>query len=397
MVLIVTQPPACASQIDVIRSGWHSPRKEREVAGQCIPDPRGGHENEYYFPTRVWVMADMRITAVTCVKNEGPFLLEWIAFNRIIGVTDFLFYSNDCSDATDRLLDRLQEHGVVAHLPNPATNRNYQMQALKASRRHPLVKHADWVWIADVDEFLNIHVGDHTLPALIDACGNPQAISVTFQFMANNGIEEFVDTPVITQFQHSHNPDIWGADTAIEVKSLVRRDFPTEYFGAHRPFHDDEKAKPKWTDGSGRQVPPPFRKAAGKRRIRAFPARDARRFATLNHYALRSLDSYLVKNDRGDVNREHRAFDDSYWRERNDPAYHDDSILRYVAPLQAEMARLMALDGVADLHAEAVALHKAKRDALLAQDSYQHMREQLRNAAPFSDAETAILKELAGA
>ena len=34
----------------------------------------------------------MRITALTCVKNEGPFLLEWIAFNRIIGVTDFLFY-----------------------------------------------------------------------------------------------------------------------------------------------------------------------------------------------------------------------------------------------------------------------------------------------------------------
>jgi hypothetical protein len=33
----------------------------------------------------------MKITAVTCVKNEGPFLLEWIAFNRLLGVTDFLF------------------------------------------------------------------------------------------------------------------------------------------------------------------------------------------------------------------------------------------------------------------------------------------------------------------
>ena len=47
-------------------------------------------------------MADLRITAVTCVKNEGPFLLEWIAFHRIIGVTDFLFYSNDCSDADQK-------------------------------------------------------------------------------------------------------------------------------------------------------------------------------------------------------------------------------------------------------------------------------------------------------
>ncbi len=339
-------------------------------------------------------MADLRITAVTCVKNEGPFLLEWIAFHRIIGVTDFLFYSNDCTDATDRMLDRLQEHGIVTHLPNPATNRNYQMQALKAAKQHKLVKQADWVWIADVDEFINIHVGDHTIPALIKACGDPQAISVTFQFMANGGIEDFADEPVITQFLTSHNPDIWGADTAIEVKSLVRRDFPTEYFGAHRPFHDDSKSKTKWTDGSGRQVPPPFRKAAGKRRIRAFPARDARHHATLNHYALRSLDSYLVKNDRGDVNREHRAFDDSYWRERNDAGHLDDSILRYEKPLRAEMARLMALPGIADLHAEAVALHIAKRDALLAQDSYREMQAQLRAASPYSAAETAIRAEI---
>ncbi|WP_370401728.1 glycosyltransferase family 2 protein [Sulfitobacter sp. JB4-11] len=337
----------------------------------------------------------MRITAVTCVKNEGPFLLEWIAFQRVIGVTDFLFYSNDCTDATDRLLDQLATHGILAHLPNPATNRNYQMQALKDAKKQKVVKQADWVWVADVDEFLNIHVGDHTIPALIAACGDPQAISVTFQFFANNGVEAFEDRPVIEQFQHSHNPDIWCDQTAIEVKSLVRRDFPLSYYGAHRPFHDEEKhPAPQWTDGSGRPVPPRFRKRANKRRIRAFPARHARGHATLNHYALRSLDSYLVKNDRGDVNREHRAFDDSYWRERNDGGFHDPSILRYAEPLKAEMDRLKSMPGVADLHQEAVALHRAKRDALLAQEGYRQMRDQLRAASPFPPVEDALRKEL---
>lgn len=336
----------------------------------------------------------MRITAVTCVKNEGPFLLEWIAYHHLLGVTDFLFYSNDCSDATDLLLDTLEEHGVVAHLPNPATNRNYQMQALKAARRHPLIKQADWVWVADVDEFLNIHVGDHTIPALIEACGNPQAISATFQFMANNGIEAYQDAPVITQFLRSHNPDIWCAETAIEVKSLVRADFPLEYYGAHRPFHDDDKAHPAWTDCSGRHVIGPFRKRANKRRIRAYPAKGARRFATLNHYALRSFDSYLVKNDRGDVNRENRVFDDTYWRERNDIAYFDDSILRYEARLRIEMDRLKALSGVGDLHAEAVRLHQAKRDALLGQETYQMMQAQLRGAPRYAAVETAVRAEL---
>lgn len=338
----------------------------------------------------------MRIAAITCVKNEGPFLLEWIAFNRIIGVSNFLFYSNDCTDGTDLMLDRLQDHGVVTHLPNPATNRNYQMQALKDSAHQAIVKQADWVWVADVDEFLNIHIGDHTIPALIDACGNPMAISVNFQFFANDGIEKFVDRPVISQFLRSHDPDIWCDQTAIEVKSLIRNDFPLQYYGAHRPFHKEASPQqiPSWTDGSGRPVSPRFRKRVNKRRIRAFPAKGARNHATLNHYALRSLDSYLVKNDRGDVNREHRAFDDTYWRERNDSAWFDDSILRYLNPLNAEIERLKALPDIEHLHRQAVTKHCQRRDQLLAQQQYQQMRDKLRTASTLPPGEDELLKEL---
>ena len=339
----------------------------------------------------------MRITAVTCVKNEGPFLLEWIAFHRLLGVTDFLFYSNDCSDATDDLLDALADQGIVRHLPNPAEGRNYQMEALKAAAQEDVVLNADWVWIADVDEFLNIHVGDHTIPALIDACGNPQAISLNFQFFANDGIDEFADKPVIAQFNRSHNPDLWCGESAIEVKSLIRNDFPLQYYGAHRPFFKSKlpkKKRPTWTDGSGRDVPHRFLVAANKRRIRKFPAAGARDYATLNHYALRSLDSYLVKNDRGDVNRENRAFDDTYWRERNDPAWQDTSIHRYLPDLEREMAALMDLPGIGDLHAKAVQLHSAKRDELLAQESYQAMQAQLRAASTLPPQEEAMLREL---
>jgi len=382
--------------IDVIRASCHIFTYKKEVMRHKARKPRGGYERQDrpHFDGR---RDAMRITAVTCVKNEGPFLLEWIAFNRVIGVTDFLFYSNDCTDETDTLLDLLDSHGIVTHLPNPADpdkSRNYQMQALKKARRQKVVKNADWVWVADVDEFLNIHVGDHTIPALIDACGNPQVISVTFQFFGNDGVEGFVDTPVITQFKRSHNPDIWCGDTAIEVKSLVRQDFPLDYYGAHRPFHNEDEVQPTWTDASGRPVPRQFRRRINKRRIRAFPTKGAREFATLNHYALRSLDSYLVKNDRGDVNREFRVFDDTYWRERNDTSFFDDSILRYLPALEREIAALKSLKGVAALHDEAVRQHCLKRDALLQQETYQDMRRQLQNANPYPPIEAEIRAEI---
>ncbi|PIE06463.1 MAG: glycosyl transferase family 2 [Rhodobacterales bacterium] len=335
----------------------------------------------------------MKITAVTCVKNEGPFLLEWIAFNRVIGVSDFLIYSNDCTDASDRILDRLEELGLVTHLPNPAGGRNYQMEALKAAQTHPLVTGADWIWVADVDEFLNIHAANGTIPDLIDACGNPSAISVTFQFFANDGIERFEDRPVIEQFTRSHNPDIWCAETAQEVKTLIRKDFPVKYHGAHRPFMKERFLKDprlRWTDASGRDVPSRFRLAANKRRIRRFPARGARNFATLNHYALRSLDSYIVKSDRGDVNREGRGFDDIYWQERNDPAWEDTSIHRYLPRLHAELERLKGDLHLAALHEEAVWAHRARRDLLMGRPDSASLAARLKTLPTESPAELAL-------
>ena len=338
----------------------------------------------------------MKITAVTCVKNEGPFLLEWIAFNRVIGVTDFLIYSNDCTDATDRILDRLEELGLVTHLPNPAKGRNYQMEALKDARAQPIVTAADWVWIADVDEFLNIHVGTGTIPELIEACDTPAAISVTFQYFANNGVERFEDRPVIEQFTRSHDPDVWGAETAQEVKTLIRKDFPVKYYGAHRPFMKDRFVREKalrWTDGSGRDVPWRFRLAATPRRMRRFPAKGARAFATLNHYALRSVESYLIKNERGDVNRAERKFDETYWRERNDPAWKDTSIHRHLPRLHAELEQLKDDLHLAALHEEAVWAHRASRDRLLAEPATAAFAARLKALPTESPAELA-LKEL---
>ncbi|WP_254438083.1 glycosyltransferase family 2 protein [Ruegeria arenilitoris] len=321
------------------------------------------------------------------MKNEGPFLLEWIAYNRIIGVSDFLIYTNDCTDHTDALLDTLSAHGVVKHLPNPAQpGQPYQMTALKAAASDPLVRDADWVFVSDVDEFLDIRTDQGTIPDLIAACGNPKAISITMRMMANGGIHHFEDRPVIEQFTHTHDAALWGGEKAIEVKTLTRRDFPLKFFGAHRPFvrasFDPATENLSWTDGSGRQVPQPFLTVANKRRRHRFPAAGASTLAGLNHYTLRSLDSYLVKSERGDVNRKYRKFQTKYWSERNEDHQEDRSITRRLTELTAEMDRLKALDGVGVAHDACVAAHRALVARLLERPEFVALRDDLIAISP---------------
>ena len=56
---------------------------------------------------------------ISTMKNEGPYVLEWLAYHKSIGVDTFLIYSNDCTDGTNLMLNRLHQMGVITHFDNP--------------------------------------------------------------------------------------------------------------------------------------------------------------------------------------------------------------------------------------------------------------------------------------
>ena len=118
----------------------------------------------------------MRALCILGVKNEAAFLLDWLAHHRACGFSDFLVYSNDCSDGTDLMLDRLSDMGWLTHVRNDGPHdEGPQWSMLKSADRHPLRQAADWILFSDIDEFVNIHTGDRRLPALLAAL-------VLFQF-----------------------------------------------------------------------------------------------------------------------------------------------------------------------------------------------------------------------
>jgi Glycosyl transferase family 2 len=55
----------------------------------------------------------MRVGIAAAVKSEAPYLLEWIAFHRAVGIETFFIADNGGHDGTSELLQRLESAGYI--------------------------------------------------------------------------------------------------------------------------------------------------------------------------------------------------------------------------------------------------------------------------------------------
>ena len=267
----------------------------------------------------------MRALLITCVKNEAAYLLEWLAHHRACGFTDFLVFSNDCSDGTDAMLDQLSAMGWLTHLRNPGPHpEGPQWSGLKLADKHPLMRAADWVLFCDSDEFVNIHPGNRTVQALLAALPTATAIPLTWRMFGNAGVVEFTDTPITETFVHAAPATFGWPWRAQLFKTLFKNDGTYRKLGVHRPRSPDAArlGDQRWFDGSGRALASSFHTGG----IFSDYTRDNYGLVQLNHYALGSMQAFMVKADRGRANRETGSFDMGYWVERNFSAVEDRSI-----------------------------------------------------------------------
>lgn len=299
----------------------------------------------------------MRII-VTCMKNEGPFMLEWIAYHLSIGFEKFLIYTNDCTDQTDAIADRLAEMNIVEHLDNPRIgNQRPQAVAMRDMFKRDIVKDAEWVLFSDCDEFLNIRLGEGHLDDLFAAMGDDVVISPMWRLFGDAGIVDFDDKPVIEQFLRAApekrpvSVNSWG------FKSMFRISDNIDRIGAHRPFYKDlDPVRGHWRAGNGDEMPAGLYEQ-GWRYTRPGGGYD---WVQLNHYAVRSVDSFLVKCDRGHVLHTNKDIDLGYHQGMSHNHERDDTILRRVGPFQETLMMLKEDPVLHRLHAETVAHHRKR-------------------------------------
>lgn len=363
-------PPLAKANFAKLRGGPFAPHNRmggvneeatgapyREVSPRALPAGSGGN------------------VIVGCMKNEGPYILEWVAYHRAIGVDNFLIYTNGCEDGTAEILDRLQETGVLQHRNNDDWKGNSpQQHALNRSLKEEVIENADWIIHIDVDEFINVRCGNGTLFDFFDRVPQATNVAMTWRLFGHNGVRALSDALVIEQFDTCAPKFCPKPHTVWGFKTMFRNMGAYGKISCHRPnkLSDAFRDKVHWVNGSGSPLGDEV-KDNGWRSSQRSIGYD---LIQLNHYALRSAESFLIKRQRGRALHVDRSIGLNYWIRMDWSDHKDVTIQRNAPRTRTEMARLLADDRLRALHEGSMQWHRDKAASLRANPEFRELYDQ---------------------
>ncbi len=294
---------------------------------------------------------------LAAARNEGPYLLDWLAYHLSIGFEHAFIYTNDNTDGSEALLTHLARAGVITlvrNTPGPAFGPQAKAYAHALSCL-PQILDYRWAAVLDLDEYLGFDAqmlgGVADLLALQEA--QPvDAIGLCWQFFAAGVGEAYTPASSIERLQRRE------PDTNAHVKSLFR---PRLFWSsqAHYPNPAMEAAFFFRTADGGIHHHPGI-----ESRIPAFAERPSADIAWVNHYYLRTAPEVLWKRARGRADwmrgeeERQKLWLDEYFAKtfmefalRTDLVT-DTRILACASAHAAMLEKLLALPGVSETNAE---------------------------------------------
>lgn len=302
-------------------------------------------------------MPDPTVHLLSCIRNEGPFLVEFVAHHLVLGFDRIFIAANDCDDGSTRLLGAMQAAGHIRfrrHSVPPG--KVPQSEGYARLRERFAVDAADWLMMLDADEFLNVHTGDHTVKALLAAApAEVDVIALNAMTFGPGEEARWRPGPVTAMFL-DRLPVHHKANGAL--KTLTRN---SAHYGAIHNHSLTRYHGPKARltvmrgDGSLREIA-----AEGPlwRELRHVPRTEIRHdLAQYNHYAVKTPDAYRLRQLRGrgaaPMGGPNLRHDTAYFADRAGGAIRDGSILRYREALAAKMAAILADPDIRRWHAHA--------------------------------------------
>ncbi|MFV2063367.1 MAG: glycosyltransferase family 2 protein, partial [Chloroflexota bacterium] len=261
----------------------------------------------------------LRLGAAVIIRNEAPYLEEWLAYHHALGVQHFFIYDNGSTDELHQAIEAWVNHGVVTlvHWPLPGGQGDAYNHALRFYGPS-----LDWLAYFDVDEFI-VPLIDDDIPSLLARWPDAADVRLPRKDFGFSGHRSPPDELTIEAY--TEVADVFGRDSSkpLRVKTIVQPR-GISAVGIHTatvadvPISSDGRPLPTETVGNA-----------------------VHGVAQLNHYYTRSFDEFEAKRFRGSatgrIARPALPFDL--------PTLETDrSALRFVERTRAEIERMRSLD-----------------------------------------------------
>jgi hypothetical protein len=282
------------------------------ACGEVAAGAQGAKRDDMAAPPTLAICAILR--------DERRYLLEWIAYHQLLGVSRFLLFDNQSADGSQLVLAELKRLGLLDAVRVEGRGPPVQPTAYLAGAQF-LAGKVDFVAFIDLDEFL---VAAPDLPSqLADTPADVGAIGVCQTVFGSNAQARYASDLVISRFtaraQDERAEHRW-------VKIIARPEAVAAFTSSHSVTLT--QGWQAMTDGG------PFVAAA-------YPG-QANRIChariRLHHYMLKSREEFSWKRQRGalsDADGRVR-FTEAYFSER-DPG--SNAVMDLAAASRAEAVR----------------------------------------------------------
>jgi len=250
------------------------------------------------------------VVLVSAMRNEGPFVLEWVAYHQLIGIDRIVIISNGSTDGSEKLLLALAEAGEITYLRTaPGRGVRPQQAAREAFEAQVGYQSGAWHLWLDADEFLNVHVGDRTVQALIDQLNGASAIMLNWRLFGSGGNGSFSGRHISAEFTGASK---LGFVANLETKPLFLvgekfHGFAINCVGLPRLMQGAQVSVDDCRVGNGMSLDTKSPRTTPWLESKPYKGRNnlatRREFgwdlAQINHYSVRTPDHFRLKAARG--------------------------------------------------------------------------------------------------
>lgn len=257
------------------------------------------------------------LAIVAILKNEAPYIKEWIDYHFLAGVDHFYLYDNESEDNLKEILQPYIENGIVTYIFYPGKG----LQLLTYNEAIKDYKfECQYMAFIDGDEFIypreNRSIKE-IFYEILALNSSAEGIAINWHIFGSSGQEKAdFSKGVLERFLYRAKNDF---DANKHVKSIVNPRCVELILNPHFVKYYENKCS---INENGEIIPSFFSEPCTTNKI------------GINHYFTKSKEEYIRKKQRGKADSIFTEYDMQLFESHNKNDVFDDGILEYRAVRQ---------------------------------------------------------------